>query len=257
MASRRAPALLVVLLGQSLGLVIVMGAALVLGQAVPSLGSLAWAASAGACGIVGLVAFYRALSIGRMGIVAPIAGVIGAAIPVVTGAIAQGLPTALQGVGIAFAVVSVVLVTRPGDEPARPSDRRALALAIFAGVGFGLFTTLLHQAGDASIPWLLVATRATSVSILLPAVLVTRDVVAAKAAWIGPAVLAGSLDVAGNAFFVASSQTGRLDIAAVTSSLYPITTVILARLLLGERFAHVHVAGVVVAGVAIACISAG
>lgn len=245
------------LLGQSLGLVIVLIAALVLREAVPSVGSLAWAAMAGACGIVGLVAFYRALSIGRMGIVAPIAGVLGAAIPVLTGAVAQGLPSVLQGVGIAFAVVSVVLVTRPGDEPARPSDRRALGLAIIAGVGFGLFTTLLHQAGDASIPWLLVATRVTSVAILASAILVTRDVAAARVAWVGPAALAGSLDVVGNAFFVAAAQTGRLDIAAVTSSLYPITTVILARLLLGERFAHVHVAGIVVAGVAIACISAG
>jgi drug/metabolite transporter (DMT)-like permease len=226
-------------------------------EAMPPAQSLGWAAAAGACGIFGLVAFYRALSIGRMGIVAPIAGVLGAAIPILVGAIAQGLPTPLQGVGIAFAVVSVVLVTRPGDEPPRPNDRRALGLAIFAGVGFGLFTTLLHQAGDASIPWLLVATRVTSVTILVSAVIVTRDVVAASVRWVGPAVLAGSLDVAGNGFFVAAAQTGRLDIAAVTSSLYPITTVILARVLLGERFAHVHVAGVVVAGIAIACISAG
>ena len=245
------------LLGQSLGLVIVLAVALVLREAMPPFASLGWAALASACGIIGLVAFYRALSIGRMGIVAPIAGVLGAAIPVLTGAIVQGLPTVLQGVGIAFAVLSVVLVTRPGDEPAGPDDRRAMGLAIFAGVGFGLFTTLLHQAGAGSIPWILVATRVTSVAILAAAVLATRDVVAAKARWVGPAVLAGSLDVAGNAFFVAAAQTGRLDIAAVTSSLYPIATVILARLLLGERFAHVHVAGVVVAGVAIACIGAG
>jgi len=246
-----------VLLGQSLGFVIVLVVALILREALPSPASLAWAAVASACGIIGLVAFYRALSIGRMGIVAPVAGVLGAAIPVLTGAIVQGLPTVLQGVGIAFAVVSVVLVTRPGDEPARPNDRRALGLAILAGVGFGLFLTLLRQAGDGSVPWLLVATRLSSVAILAGAFLVTRDVVPAKASWIGPAVLAGSLDVAGNAFYIAAAQTGRLDVAAVTSSLYPITTVILARLLLGERFAHVHVAGVVVAGVAIVCISAG
>jgi drug/metabolite transporter (DMT)-like permease len=246
-----------VLIGQSLGFAIVLVAALVLREALPSAVGLAWAAAAGVCGIFGLVAFYRALSIGRMGIVAPVAGVLGAAIPVLSGALAQGLPSVLQGVGIALAIVSVVLVTRPGDEPPRPDDRRALALAIFAGVGFGLFTTLLHQAGDGSIPWLLVATRGTSVAILIVAVLVTRDVVAARVRWLGPAVLAGSLDVFGNGFFVAAAQTGRLDVAAVTSSLYPITTVILARLLLGERFAHVHVAGVAVAGVAIVCISAG
>jgi drug/metabolite transporter (DMT)-like permease len=120
-----------------------------------------------------------------------------------------------------------------------------------------MFTTLLHQAGDASIPWLLVATRVTSVAILVTAVLATRDIVAVKVRWVGPAVVAGSLDVVGNAFFIAASQAGRLDVAAVTSSLYPIATVILARLLLGERFAHVHVAGIVVAAVAIVCISAG
>jgi drug/metabolite transporter (DMT)-like permease len=256
-ASRRAPAILVVLVGQTIGLVAVAVVALALREAVPSAASIAWAAAAGACGIVGLVAFYRALSIGRMGIVAPIAGVLGAMIPVLVGDIAQGLPTAVQGIGIACAILSVVLITRPGDEPAGPNDRRALALAISAGAGFGLFITLLHQAGDASIPWLLVSTRTTSVAILVAGVLLTRDVVAAQASWVGPAALAGAFDVVGNAFFVAASQAGRLDVAAVTSSLYPIATVVLARVLLGERFARVHVAGIVVAAAAIVCITAG
>jgi drug/metabolite transporter (DMT)-like permease len=257
-ASRRAPAVLVVLVSQVVGLGLAVVFALVTAQTFPGPESIAWAAVAGVFGVVGLTAFYQALALGRMGIVAPVAGVLGASIPVLTGVVTQGLPSALQGVGIVLAVASVALVSRPGDEPSGPSDRRALALAIAAGVGFGLFITSMQRAGDASIPWLVSTSRAASLVSILVVIAVSRPrLPAGDRRWLGLSAVTGVFDVVGNGLFVASAQTGRLAIAAVTSSLYPVTTVILARAVLGERFARVHAAGIVVALVAIACIAAG
>jgi drug/metabolite transporter (DMT)-like permease len=247
-----------VLAAQAVGLVGALAFALVTTQPVPGPESLAWAAAAGVAGIVALAAFYQALAIGRMGIVAPVAGVLGASIPVVVGIVGQGLPSALQAVGIVLAVASVALVSRPGDQPAGPNDRRALALAIAAGVGFALFITFMARAGDASVPWLVSASRASAVALMTVVVLAVRTRPSlGPRAWLPLAAVAGVFDVVGNGLFVAAVQTGRLDIAAVTSSLYPIATVILARVVLGERFAHVHVVGIAVAVAAIVCIAAG
>ena len=227
-------------------------------QPVPGAESLAWAAAAGLAGIMALAAFYQALAIGRMGIVAPVAGVIGASIPVVVGIASQGPPSTLQLVGIALAVASVALVSRPGDQPAGANDRRSLLLAIVAGIGFALFITFMARAGDASVPWLVSASRISAVALMAAVVLATRTrPPAGPRRWLVVAAVAGAFDVVGNGLFVAAVQAGRLDIAAVTSSLYPIATVILARVLLGERFAHVHVVGIAVATAAIVCIAAG
>jgi drug/metabolite transporter (DMT)-like permease len=248
----------VVLAAQAVGLVGAVAFAVATVQPVPEAGSLAWAAAAGIAGIVALAAFYQALAIGRMGIVAPVAGVLGASIPVVIGIASQGLPSALQAVGIVLAVASVALVSRPGDQPAGEHDRRALVLAIAAGAGFAVFITCMAQAGDASVPWLVFASRVSAVPLMAVIVLVTRTRPSTgPRAWLGIAAVAGIFDVVGNGLFVAAVQTGRLDVAAVTSSLYPIATVILARVLLGERFAHVHVVGIAVATTAIVCIATG
>jgi drug/metabolite transporter (DMT)-like permease len=248
----------VVLAAQAVGLVGAVTFALVTSQPVPGPESLAWAAAAGVSGIVALAAFYQALAIGRMGIVAPVAGVLGASIPVVVGIAGEGLPSALQAIGIVLAVASVALVSRPGDQPAGPSDRRALLLAIAAGIGFALFITFMARAGSASVPWLVSSSRASAVALMTVVVLVTRTRAApGPRGWLAIAAIAGVFDVVGNGLFVAAVQTGRLDIAAVTSSLYPIATVILARVILGERFAHVHVVGIAVATAAIVCIAVG
>jgi len=240
------------------GLALAVALALMTAPPFPGPASLAWGVAAGIVGVLGLAAFYQALALGRMGIVAPVAGVLGASIPVLVAIVSQGLPSALQGVGIVLAVASVALVSRPGDEEPGPQDRRALALAITAGVGFGLYLTFMQQAGDASIPWLLSTSRAASVAAILVVIAIVRPwPPAGGRRWLGTSAVAGVFDVVGNGLFVASTQTGRLAIAAVTSSLYPVMTVVLARVVLGERFARIHVAGIVVAMIAIAAITAG
>jgi drug/metabolite transporter (DMT)-like permease len=116
----------------------------------------------------------------------------------------------------------------------------------------------MHQAGEGSVAWLVAGSRGASVVAILVALVILRPhPPAGGRRWIGIALLAGVFDVLGNGLFVAAVQTGALAIAAVTSSLYPITTVILARVILGERFAHVHVIGIVAATAAVVCIAAG
>ncbi len=258
MATRRAPAFLVVLVAQGIGLALAVGFALVTAAPLPPPEGLAWAFAGGTFGILALVAFYQGLAIGRMGIVAPVAGVLGASIPVIVGSLTQGLPSLLTSIGIVLAVASVALVSQPGDQPPAASDRRALALALLAGAGFGLFFVCMHQAGDGSPAWLVSGSRGASVVAIIVALVVLRPrAPAGDRRWIGIALLAGIFDVAGNGLFVAAVQTGALAIAAVTSSLYPITTVVLARVILGERFAHVHVIGIAAATAAVVCIAAG
>ncbi len=247
-----------VLIAQGIGLILAVTVALVTATPVPPPGGLAWAFAGGTFGILALVAFYQALAIGRMGIVAPVAGVLGASIPVVIGSVTQGLPSALQAIGIALAVASVALVSQPGDQPPAASDRRALGLALLAGTGFALFFLCMHQAGDGSPLWLVSGSRFASVVAIVIALVALRPTApTGDRRWIWIALIAGVFDVAGNVSFVAAAQTGALAIAAVTSSLYPITTVILARVILGERFAHVHVIGIVAATAAVVCIAAG
>src|SRR5437764_4484443 len=136
-ASRRSPALGVVLVSQPLGGLVALALALARGEALPAAPDLFWAALAGISGPTALIFFYRGLASGRMGVVAPIAGVLGAAIPVLVGAVLQGLPAPAQLAGIVVGLVSVVLVTRV---PEIASGRSAgVGLALIAGVGFGAF----------------------------------------------------------------------------------------------------------------------
>lgn len=254
LASRRMPAVGVVLASQVIGLAAIGAIALVRGEAVPSPVQLAWGAAAGLCGAAALVAFYRGLATGRMGLVAPVAGVLGAAVPVVVGSLTETLPDPVQGAGIALAMLSVLLVSRP-DEAG--GGREGLELALVSGLGFGGFFVLIHQVGRGPIFWPIIAARTASTGLLAAVVLLGRQAWRPRrdAAW--PLVLAGLLDAGGNLLYLLASQVGPLAVAAVLSSLYPVSTVLLARLVLGERVARIHAAGVVLAVVAIGLIASG
>ena len=189
-----------------------------------------------------------------MGLAAPITGVIAAAVPVLAAIALVGPPGSVQLGGMGLAILAVVLVSRP-DEELRGRD--GAGLAVIAGLGFGGFYVLVHGAGDASVFWILATARLASVVPLGIFVLARSLRAAGGRATLGFAVASGTLDMVGNAFYVVAAQTGRLDVAAVLSSLYPVTTVILARVVLGERVAHVHLLGIGVAAVAVALIAAG
>jgi len=252
-AAKKANVFRIVALAHAFGLVAMLLMAWLTREAVPPRVDLIWGAIAGLAGAFGIAALYKGLAIGRMGIIAPVAAVITAALPVLVGIRTQGLPAAIQLLGFALALLSIWLVARPDGEI---DTHRGLGLAIIAGICFGLFLVAGKQAGPHAVFWPMVAARAASVVVMTAiSLLAVSDARSLRPALL-PILLAGLLDSAGNALFIAATRHGRLDVAAVISSLYPASTVILARLMLKERISRTQAAGIAGALVAIALISA-
>ena len=250
-ASRRAPTTAVVLWSHVVGLVMLLVAAPVLGgEATPQ--GLAIGAAAGIVGAVGVALFYQGLSIGSMSVVAPIAGLLSAAVPVAAGVAGGERPGVAALGGIALALVAITLVSRDGSAHDGPSGNRvhALTLAAGAGIAFGLFFTMINTAGDSAGIWPLVGARTASVALftLLGIAKVTQAAPPREAA--GAAIGAGLLDAAANVFYVLALSQGLLSVVSVLTALYPAGTVLLARYGLGEHMSGVQRTGLAVAGAA-------
>jgi drug/metabolite transporter (DMT)-like permease len=257
--SRRQRLLAVMLTSQAVSLV-VLGVILAIARpSPPAIGRLVPAMIAGVAGIVALTAFYRALSIGTMSIVAPIAAT-GVVVPVVVG-IAQGeRPATLQLAGIAAAVVGVVLASREQDTAppgVRSPARTSVLLALVAAAGFGTFFVTLRSSARASLLWALVTARGVDVLVLLAVVALTRPArVRGRGALVAVSAV-GLLDLAANGFYAVATKHGLLSVVSVASSLYPLATVVLARVILGERVRRVQELGVVAALAGVVLIAAG
>jgi drug/metabolite transporter (DMT)-like permease len=244
-----------VLISQIVGMTLAFSLALVLGETLFTGTDLAWSVAGGIAGGIGITSLYRALSIGRMAVVAPVTAVLAAMIPVGVGFVTEGLPNQIVIAGIALAILAVVLVSRVEDE----SDGRSagLGLAVIAGIGFGLFGACIGQLSDGHVFGPLTIVRATEAVMLVGVIVVTRS------GWRPPRdlVLAicavGVLDMAGNGAYILSAQAGSLAIASVLSSMYPVTTVILATIVLRERITRTHALGIALAATAVAMIAIG
>ncbi|GHO46124.1 EamA family transporter [Ktedonospora formicarum] len=252
LASRRANASTVVMGAYAIGFVLLLVLALLWREAFPSTQDLLWGGLSGLAGAIGLIAFYSALSLGRMGIVAPLSAVITAALPVLFGAITEGAPNLLQLGGFLLAIIAIVLISRPERSQGRPVG---LGLALIAGCGFGCFFILISRVSPTATFWPLAMARLTSVLLLVAVLLIRRQPLLPKKAVTPLLLLAGSLDAIGNAFFVLAAHSGRLDVASVLSSLYPAATVILATFILHERVTRIQGFGIALALVAVPLIS--
>lgn len=239
---------------QVLGVLLAGGLAVAARESPMTVATVVLAAAGGVVGVIGILGLYQGLAVGRMGVVAPVTGVLAAALPVAVGIVEDGLPRATVIVGIGLAFVAVALVSRVAGPD---GGRSGLEFAIVGGVGIGIFNVIVGglPVGQVFGP-LVVVKIAAAVAILVIAA-VGRKPWRIPSAVLPVALLVGVFDMGGNALFVLASQAGRLDVAATLSSLYPVTTVILAILLLGERPTRNHLAGIVAAGVAIALISSG
>ena len=253
MATRRGPLLGVVIVTQFVGagltLVIAGGRA----EAVPQPWEVGWAIAAGVCGGIGIMCLYLGLATGRMGVVAPISGVLAAAIPVALGIVLEGAPSVVRLAGIGVAFVAVVLVSRAGSGP----DRRDVVLGVVAGLGIAAFNVGVSrfQAGQVFAPLTVVRTAEGLLFVLM--VLVGRRPWRLSRSILPLAILVGALDMGGNAFYILATQSGRLDVATILSSMYPVTTVVLAAVILRERIAGWHLAGVLLAILAIVLVGIG
>jgi drug/metabolite transporter (DMT)-like permease len=253
LAAKRANVFRVVAVAHACGLVAMLAMALLAGEAVPPAADLMWGAAAGIAGAFGIAALYQALAIGRMGVVAPVASVITGVLPVVVGIRTEGMPDRIQMLGFALALLSVWLVARPNEYV---DSHRGLGLAVLAGIAFGLFLIAGKQAGHHGVFWPMVAARGASTTLMCAIVALSPRDARPLRAVVWATVLSGLLDSAGNALFIAATRHGRLDVSAVLSSLYPASTVILARLLLKERISQMQGAGIAGALLAVALISA-
>jgi drug/metabolite transporter (DMT)-like permease len=252
--SRRAPVLGVSLVVQVVGLAVMTVAALVTREALPGPGPAALAAIGGVVGVIGIVCLYHGLAVGRMGVVAPVTGVLAAVVPVLAGVVLEGALPPLVWLGVGFALLAVVLVTRAaGGE----GGRSGLEFAVAGGLGIGLFTVFLGLIPEGSLFWALAILKASAGAFLVAVIVLARQ------PWrvprrVAPAVVGvAALDITGNGLFLLAAQAGALAVAAVLSSLYPVVTVILAVALLGERVTRAHLVGITAAIAAIALIGAG
>lgn len=245
----------VVVVAHGTGLLVMFGLALFTGEAFPSQTALLWGMTAGITGGVGLAALYKALAVGHMGINAPIAAVITAALPVIFGIWHEGLPSAVQIVGFALAALAIWLIAMPQGEAGRP---HGLGLAITSGIGFGLYLICSKQAAREAVYWPLVVARVASMVEMFLLLVITHS-----RTWTPPIKLlpymmfSGLMDSAGNALFVYAVRHGRLDVATVLSSLYPATTVLLARFILKEKIHGMQAAGMIAALLSVPLIAAG
>jgi drug/metabolite transporter (DMT)-like permease len=253
--SRRAPLLSVVAVTQLVGMFAALAVAIARGEPMPQGPDVGWAVGAGLCGMIGITSLYRGLAVGRMGVVAPVTGVVGAVIPVVVGFAVDGVPQPAAIAGIVVALVAVVLVTRaPGHHADRPSG---IEWALLAGVAIGGFNVCIGQFSGAGAFSLLVIIRLLQVLIMGALIVIWRQPWRVPRDMPPKLVAIGLLDMTGNAAFILAAQAGALAIAAVLSSLYPVMTVILAIVLLRERLTRSHVVGIALTAVAIALIAAG
>jgi drug/metabolite transporter (DMT)-like permease len=220
----------------------------------PADAAVLFAVPAAISGTLGFYAYYRGMAVGAMSIVAPIAG-ISAAIPVVVGIISGDRPSLWQWLGIAAALGGVFLASR---EPGRDSRVAAgVGLALLAAIGFGGYFPPMHAAGNADFWWASLIFRMTSTSVILGAVAIRRPPLAVAPIEVPLIALIGVGDMLGNFLFAAASTSGLVSITSVLASLYPIVTVLLARLVLKERVARSQEAGIVLTLAGVAFISAG
>ncbi|GGT86137.1 DMT family transporter [Streptomyces coeruleorubidus] len=248
--TRRTPALTVVVVSQSIA-VVVLGVVVVATGGWSEAGPQLWfAVAAGLVGPVAMLAFYKALALGPMGVVSPL-GSIGVAVPVGVGLVLGERPGVLQFVGILVAVAGVCLAGGPQFGGAAV-QRQAIALTLLAAFGFGAVMALIAEASTTltGLFLALFVQRVTNVAAggLALYVSVRRGAPALPAdgfAWRSLPALAfvGLADVAANGTYSIAAQHGPVTVAAVLASLYPVVTAVAARGVLRERLRAVQAAG--------------
>ena len=247
LAAKRAPAAAVLLWSHVTGLVLLLATTVVVaGEATAH--DLSLGAAGGLGGAIGVGLLYRALSIGPMSAVAPVTALLAASVPVLVG-LAQGeRPAAAAIIGMVGALAAIVLVSAEGGGSLRPSDLQGVRLALGAGLGFGIFYVALSYTDDSAGMWPLVAARTASVGVVGALALggrVRAHVPRGRARRLTGA--AGALDAAANGLYLLAVREGLLSVVSVLSSLYPASTVVLAWIVLRERFAPMQRVGLLLA----------
>jgi uncharacterized membrane protein len=256
LASRRANTVAIVVISQLAGLLVLVSMLPLLPDAMPRRGDWMWGAAAGVTGGIGVALLYRALATGVMAVVAPVTAVCAVTVPVAA-AIALGeRPAAGTMAGIALALIAIVLVSQQtalatDGDVSRRARARSIGTAFASGVAIGLFFLTLAQTSANAGMWPLVAARGVSFLLFAAVALVTRRSLRIPVTVATTAIAGGALDMLANLLYLLATRHGPLSIVVTLSSLYPASTVLLARTVLGERLNAKQAAGIACAVVAI------
>jgi drug/metabolite transporter (DMT)-like permease len=247
-ATRRTSQFHVLVVSALSGIAVLLLSASLWRESWPSTGTVGWAALAGISGTVGIAALYHALSLGHAASVAPTAAVVSVVLPVIFSGFTEGWPKAPRLAGFVLALFGIWLVCKPsaGGGASRPG----LGAAVLAGVGFAGFFVLIAQVEAGAVFGPLIVAR--SVELMIAVLLLRARGSSLPRLRSHPAALvAGLLDAGGNVFYLLAQGLTRLDIAVVLSSLYPLTTVLLARFILKQKIMRVQWIGAAVCLLAI------
>ncbi|MFN8413293.1 MAG: DMT family transporter [Anaerolineales bacterium] len=254
LAARKTGAYRSVFYSEVIGVIVMFTIAGLSAEPLPSTRAWLFAMLAGAFGTLGLMMLYHAMTLGLMSIAAPVSALLAAALPVLVGSFTQGIPQFLTILGFGFALFAVWMISQ--GEGVEITDLFShlsdLKLPFFAGIGFGSYFVLMHEATKTgSTLWPMVASRLCGMLLIFLYMLFIRSSWKVEnSAWTVIA-LNGVLDLGGNFFFILASQAGRLDVASVLSALFPGATVVLAWIFLKERLSRNQWIGIVSALTAI------
>jgi drug/metabolite transporter (DMT)-like permease len=256
--SRRMHVLSVLAISQPFGLLVALAALPLLGADSISGGEFAVAVAAGFASAAGLAAFYQAMAVGTISVVAPIAAT-GVLVPVAFGIVDGEVPSAAALIGAVLAVVGVVVLSYEEDERAEAgaSARLSIALALISALGFGLFFTGLDAAAAERPGLAVLGARIGGVASIAVALLLVRPSLRPVTAVLPALFAMGFFDVAANFLFALASTEGLLPLVAVGGSTYPAFTIALAHLFLGERLQAAQRLGVAVALAGVIAVAAG
>jgi uncharacterized membrane protein len=254
LTARRANTIATVFVSQFVGLILLLLVLPFLPAATVSSRDWVWGFVAGFSGGIGVALLYRALAIGKMAVVAPTTAVIAAMIPVIFAFVLGERLRPLTLAGVALALVAIALVSRPAtqddSEPGRPNSNTlppGFALAMLSGVAVGIFFLSLARTTMAAGMWPLIAARIASIVLFGSIALVAGKTLRMSAPAMVTASTGGALDMAANALYMIAARIGPLSIVVTLASLYPASTVILARVVLGERLSFVQISGIICA----------
>lgn len=254
LAARRAGAMAVAAAVQVVGLLVLLVGLAIFRPTLPGGAALSIALAAGIAGGIGLAALYQGLAIGAMGLVAALSALGSVTIPALVGTLTGTPLSPLQLAGVGLAALAAMAA---GGASREGVSRTALLLAGLAALAFGSWYVLLDLGTEAGDPlWVLVVSRASS-AVLIGSLVAVRGGTTGLRAVAALVVLAGLLDVGGNITFVTATGHIPVGLAAALSGLYPLVTMVLARLLIGEALPRLGLAAVAIAIGAVALISLG
>jgi uncharacterized membrane protein len=212
----------------------------------------------GLFGGLGVALLYRRLAVGPMAVVAPITAITSATVPALWGAVTGDALSMVAWIGVAIALVAIGLVSYSNDGAGAEISPQVIGESLLAGAGFGTFFIFLDATEAVNAPWPVVGARLlTSVGLLVLLISTKRELIPKAPGAVGLIVLTGVFDTGSNVIFLYATNRGSLTIVAVLSSLYPISTVLLARFILSERMTRIQLVGFVAALVATGFIAAG